>query len=506
MSKPSQATILAELALSSDGLELFATPRYEPYVLIPSGTHHEVWPTRSSVFRRWLSSQYFAKAGTAPGSQAIQDALGVLEGKALFNGGMHEVHLRLAEHDGAIWLDLSDDYWQAVKITAGGWEVVHAPPVRFRRPAGIKPLPYPENGGSLDSLRGFVNVTDTDWPLFLGWLVGALRPRGPYAVLLVYGEQGSAKSTLVRVARSLIDPNEAPARREPKNGEDLIVAARNSLVVAFDNVSRLPLELSDDLARLATGAGFGARQLYTNLEEVIVHVARPITINGIEEVATRGDLLDRGLVLNLPRIQKYQDEDVFWRSFDEAHPGILGALLDAVVVALRNHPHTPAPNIRMADFARWAAAAEPGLGLECGAFAKAYRANRANAIQVVLEAEIITEPVQLIAQAGFEGTATALLDRLTELVGETVAKRKAWPKAPHVLSGKLRRIAPPLRRLGIEVEFIQDRSTRTISITKPEQEGEQASQASRSVTDDVSDDACDARDASSPTYSKEPVT
>ena len=355
------------------------------------------------------------------------------------------------------------------------------------------------------SLRGFVNVTDTDWPLFLGWLVGALRPRGPYAVLLVYGEQGSAKSTLVRVARSLIDPNEAPARREPKNGEDLIVAARNSLVVAFDNVSRLPLELSDDLARLATGAGFGARQLYTNLEEVIVHVARPITINGIEEVATRGDLLDRGLVLNLPRIQKYQDEDVFWRSFDEAHPGILGALLDAVVV------RSATTRTRRAEYQ------DGGLRTLGGR----RRARSRAGVWCVREgvpgesgernpgcprgrdhhgACATDRPGRFRGHSDGAARSPHGTGRRDGRETEGVAEGTARPV------GKLRRIAPPLRQLGIEVEFIQDRSTRTISITKPEQEGEQASQASRSVTDDVSDDACDARDASSPTYSKEPVT
>ncbi len=462
---PTQATQLVELALDSDGFEVFRTSGLEPYALVPTGTHREVWPVKSAAFRRWLSGSYFKRAHGVPGGQALTDALGVLEGRALFDGAEAEVHLRLAEHDGAVYLDLCDEYWQACKITARGWEIVHDAPVRFRRTRGMQSLPRPVEGGSIDELNEFVNVPGADWPLFLGWLLGALRPRGPYSVLLVHGEQGAGKSALTRVARKLIDPNEAPIRREPRNGQDLIVAARNGLIVAFDNVSHLSPELSDDLARLATGSGFGARQLYTDLDEVIVHVSRPIILNGIEEVAVRGDLLDRGLILNLPTIPSYQDEDGFWGAFETARPRILGALLDAVATALDRQGRTPTPNVRMADFARWVTAAEPALGLETGSFMAAYEQNRAGAVQLTLESSMLSGPVTALAETGFEGTATALLKRLDELVSEETRRQRYWPKRPHTLSGQLNRLAPALRRVGVAVEISRGRAARRITIS-----------------------------------------
>jgi hypothetical protein len=504
--KPSQATLLVELASTTEGLDLFHSANGDAHALIPQGTHRECWPVRSTAFRRWLQRLYFEQAGSAPGGQAMQDALGVLEGFALFRGEEHEVHVRLAGHGDGIYLDLADEYWQAVEITAEGWEVVADPPVRFRRPRGMLPLAYPEAGGKLKQLRRFVNVDDADWPLYVGWLVGTLRSRGPYAILLVHGEQGSAKSTLVRVSRALVDPNEAPVRREPKNGHDLIVAARNGLLVCFDNVSTLPLELSDDLARLATGSGFGARQLYTDLEEVIVHVARPIALNGIEEVATKGDVLDRSIVLMLPSIESYEDEDSFWADFQQQHPEILGALLDATSLALANLDSTPVPNIRMADFARWVSAAEPALGFEDGlTFSHAYVMNRAGAVAVTLESSPLTTPVTLIANIGFEGTATELLDRLSGLVSEEIRKQREWPKRPHTLSGRLRRLAPALRRVGIDIQFdrVGASGSRTIHIKRLEQEGKQASEASESVSDAGSTDATDATDADSPNCSSD---
>jgi hypothetical protein len=375
--KRSQATTLVELALETAGLELFHTHDGDPFVVIPQGTHSETWPLRGGPFRRWLARLCFEQEGTAPGSQALQDALGVLEGTALFRGDELDVHLRLAEHEGAIYLDLVDEYWQAIRITRAGWEVVSDPPVRFWRARGMRSLPYPVNGSQLEALREFVNVADEDWPLYLGWLVAALRPAGPFTVMLVHGEQGSAKSTAVRVARAIVDPNEAPVRREPRDGRDLVVAARNGWVVAYDNVSYLPQWLSDDIARLATGIGFGTRQLYTDTDEVIVNVSRPVVLNGITEVATRGDLLDRGLVLSLPTIKTYTPEDEFWTAFDAAHPRILGALLDAAVCALRRIDEIEVGHLRMADFAKWVVAAEPALGLAPGQFIASYEDNRA---------------------------------------------------------------------------------------------------------------------------------
>jgi hypothetical protein len=302
------------------------------------------------------------------------------------------------------------------------------------------------------------------------------------------------------VSRALVDPNEAPVRREPKNGQDLIVAARNGLVVAFDNVSTLPQELSDDLARLATGSGFGARQLYTDLEEVIVHVARPIAINGIEEVATRGDVLDRSLVLMLPTIDRFEKEDLFWQEFDAAHPRILGALLDAVSCALANRDAVVAPNVRMADFAGWVSAGESALGLEAGSFINAYRVNRASAVQLTLEASLLTVPIQTLAVEGFEGTATELLDRLKAIAGDEVARKRGWPTRPNMLGGQLRRLGPALRRTGIKVEFVRDMRARTIRVGRLEQDPERASLASSSVMHD-SDDG---NDADPPTQSSDP--
>jgi hypothetical protein len=454
--RANQATTLVTLALARE-VELFHTADHQGFAVIPIGDHREVWALRAGPFRRWLAREFYIEEGAAPGAQALQDAIGVLEGQALFDGAELDVHVRLAERAGAVYLDLADPEWRAVEITRAGWNVVPDSPVRFRRTRGMLALPLPEAGGHVDELRDFVNVGDEDWPLLAAWLLAAMRPRGPFPVLPIHGEQGSAKSTTARVLRSLVDPNIAPLRSEPRDGRDLMIAARNGWVIGFDNVSHLSPWLSDAICRLATGGGFATRELYADTDEVLIEVQRPVILNGIEDLATRGDLLDRAIVLYLPRIRSYVPEEELFAAFERRRPRILGALLDVVVHALGAvHDVRLERPPRMADFATWATAAEPALGWGSGAFLAAYAGNRSDANELTLEASPVTQPVREIAEVGFTGTATELLARLAGLVGEETAKQKAWPKTAQGLSGTLRRLAPNLRAIGVEVESGRD--------------------------------------------------
>jgi len=284
-----------------------------------------------------------------------------------------------------------------------------------------------------------------------------LHPSGPFPVLALHGEQGSAKSTLARVLRACVDPNVAPLRRPPRNERDLLIAATNAWVMALDNLSMLPPWLSDALCCLSTGGGLGTRELYTNTDEVLFDAMRPVILTGIAEVGTRGDLLDRSLVIYLPEIpeNKRRPEKEFWAEFNAAHARILGALLDVIVVARRNLASTRLAGApRLADFAVCVVASEPGLGWPHGAFLKAYSGNRKAATDVVLDATPLTEPVcALAAGLGVDATAGSILQDLRELVSEEIVKRRSWPKSPRALSVALRRLAPNLRTIGIHVHF-----------------------------------------------------
>lgn len=458
---PSLAMHLISLALDR-GIELFADPGGEPYVTFPVESHRETWPLRGRGFQRWLRHQLYQQDAKAPSAQAMQEALGILEGKALFEGAAWRVWLRIAELDSALYLDLGDREWRAIEITAEGWRLVAAPPVKFRRAPGMLPLPEPTRGGDLDMLQAFVNVHEEDWPLLVGWLTAALRPAGPFPLLTLQGQQGSAKTTTARVLRALVDPNVAPLRTEPRDARDLAIVANNGWALAFDNLSRVAPWLSDALCRLSTGGGFTTRALYTDAEEVIFSAQRPVLLTGIEDIITRSDLLDRAILLTQPTIseERRRPEAEFWHAFEQAHPAILGALLDAVVGALRSRPTIHLDRLpRLADFALWATAVEQGLGWKPGTFMTAYATQRQEVDQLALEASSIAATLVVWWQAwsaqhpsrAWEGSSGALLEALVAQAGEEVVRRHRWPDSPRGLSGELARIAPNLRGVGVDV-------------------------------------------------------
>jgi len=277
-------------------------------------------------------------------------------------------------------------------------------------------------------------------------------------VLVLQGEAGSAKSTAVRVLRELVDPNTAPLRSEPREVRDLMIAARNSWCIAFDNVSHLSWRLSDALCRLATGGGFSTRQLYTDADEILFNATRPLILNGIDAVVWRGDLLDRSLITYLPVIPDHRrkPEKRFWRRFKKAQPKLLGALLDAVSCALRRLESVDLPLLpRMADFAQWAVAAEEAFGWPEGTFLRAYDSNRGTADALSLEASPLATPLKelLAISSPWRGTAAELLRRIAKRAGPEATQQRNWPRNPQLLSIQLRRIAPELRASGLDVQF-----------------------------------------------------
>ena len=419
----------------------------------------ETWPVRSRGFKHWLVRIYYEMTRSAPNSEALQTALALAEARAFFDGPEREVFTRVGGSGGKIYIDLANEHWQAIEIDSAGWRVLDSKQVRvrFRRAPGLLPLPTPLPGGSVDDLRSFLNVkSEDDFELALAWLLAAMRDRGPYPVLALMGEQGSAKSTFATILRSLVDPNTAALRSFPREDRDLFIAASNGWIVGYDNVSRIPSWLSDALCRLATGGGFSTRKLYTDDEEQLFNAQRPVALNGIEDFVNRPDLADRTIFLTLepiPEDQRKADQ-ALQDEVARARPLILGALLDRVARGLQRMPATRLARMpRMADFALWATACETSGG----AFMRAYENNRASAVEIILEADLVATAVRTFMKTRngekWTGTAGQLLFALTQVIEENLRRGRDWPSAANILSGRLRRAATNLRKIGIEITF-----------------------------------------------------
>jgi hypothetical protein len=389
------------------------------------------------------------------------------------------------------YVDLGDPSWAAVEITPEGCRVVDQAPVWFRRTSGMRPLPRPAFGGSIDLLKKYVNLSDTGVLLLIAWITAALRPYGPFPILVLTGEQGSAKSTMARVARQLIDPSAVPLRALPRSQQDMMIEAHNSWLLVYDNVCSIPPLVSDNLCRIATGGGLSTRALYSNDDATLFSIERPTIVTGIDDFVRRSDLIDRCVFLELPAIndQKRRFQTVFWDEFEVDYPHILGALLDAVSGGLSALRRIALPALpRMADFARWGEAVGRSLGWNRGAFLAAYNGNRQAACVRSLEECPVAQAVRQVVDrpAGYwSGTATDLLRDLNRVTTGPIARSAAWPKTPRALSSLLRRLAPQLRTIGTTVEFDRVAAHRLVHISS------NRNQQDHSVTNEDADcDAC----------------
>jgi phage/plasmid primase-like uncharacterized protein len=493
------ATVLIDIIKNQT--KLFHDGDTTAYADIIVDGHRETYLVNRLGFKRWLKRRFLEITDNIPNSEAMNVAIGMADALAQSPSPLLPVWLRTAELNGKYYLDLCDPLWRAIEIDADGWRIINEPPVRFRRTNGMLSLPVPIAGGSIESLRSHVNVkTDEDFVLLVSWLAAALRPCGPYPVLALAGSPGASKSTLMRICRRLIDPSTTPIRALPKDDKDVFISANNAHVICYDNLSSLSDWLSDTICRLSSGGGFSSRALWTDDEERLFDVMRPVVLTAISDIIRKADLNERTLHIALETIEdnERKSERQLWEAFDKDCPTIFGALLDIVSHGLKFLPNTTLERLpRMADFAMWSIACE-GRSFQAGDFQKAYRINTNQAGAIVLEGNDVADAVRSLMeiQSEWTGTATELLRRLDERAGEKVTRRKSWPKAANLLSGTLRQIARDLRdALNIEVVFRWEDRTKTtklITIRKlPEADKEERPSSASSATNENSNLAAD---------------
>jgi putative DNA primase/helicase len=410
----------------------------------------------------YLNTLAFERLKHRIGASDLTCVLDVIVTRAR-KGPMKEVFCRVGSAGDSIILDLCRDDDQVVHIHPGSWEVVAQSPVKFRRPKGMMALPQPAQQHEdlrTELARVFGIRSGHDQVLVAASLIGAFNPTIPLPVLELVGPQGAGKTTRAKAYRSLIDPNLAAVRRIPSNERDLFIAASNSWMLCLDNISFLPAWFSDAVCSIASGGGYATRKLYQDEAEALFQVRRPVVINSICEVVVRPDLRDRAVTISLPRIEATERrlEAEFWAEFHEAHPRILGALLDCVATALLLQDSIrPSRLPRMADWYRWvlAAAEDSAFGFPPAAFEAAFNASRRVSHELAIDAALVGHPLLNFAvekRPEWRGTLSELLSELSARLG--LDQRPAdWPRSPEALRNAIDRIAPDLLEAGLAITF-----------------------------------------------------
>lgn len=449
-----QAVELVNLT-EEKGVKLFHDQFGEPYAAL-YGDGREILKLRSKSFRRWIAHLSWKEMGIAVNTNTFQTALQILEGEACFDGPLYELHTRVALYEGEILYDLGDG--NAVCINKEGWEIIKKPPILFYRFSHQKPQSHPKKAGRLTDILPFLNLRNREEEILLQvTLVSSYIPDFPHVIIGVYGPQGSAKSMLHRLFKSLIDPSQVETLSPPDSLREFVQVASHHWVIFLDNLSHLPDWLSDAFCRACTGDGFSKRELYSDDDDIIYSFKRVIGFNGINLIASKPDLLQRSILLGLESIpkEKRKQEKELWKKFNEVKPSILGAIFDLLVKTLNEREKVVLPaSPRMADFTHWGCAIARALGYTDNDFLTVYNANINQQHEEAIEANPVGSVVMefIKNQETWEGTPTELLEKLDAIADDLRInkKSKAWPKDARWVWRRVNEIAVDLEAKGIK--------------------------------------------------------
>ncbi len=478
---------------------LFRDQNNDPFIA-PNGDGTIIYriSAKNRDFRAWLTNFIHSKFHIIPTLRRIDNVAQMLESIALNAECSNQYPLELrtlfrerptksGEIKSELYYDLGES---AVRITPEDWFIVARPGIMFRRFSQQLPQVIPEKGGDIFELAKYVNLDDkNDVLLFLVFAISAFIPGYPRPLCLLYGSQGAGKSTPGRLLKRLIDPTTVEGTVLPTSHDDFVRTANHHALLVFDNLSSIKPNISDALARISTGDTFAKRALYTDDDDIVYRLQRPVMLNGINQVITQSDLLDRSILLEMHRIDKakMRTEKDFWADFDEQKPLILGAIFDTISKAMAKFPDVHLKELpRMADFAKWGYAIADSIdGFTGEDFLSAYVGNIEKQHEQAIESSAVGTAVYLfmthdeVVKGVWTGTATQLMRQIedtgiiinideepSELTKELnmITNGSLWPKDASWFMRRLNYVLPDLESQGIQINSYTQNNQRIVEL------------------------------------------
>lgn len=456
---PSKLELLLKLIENCEGyylhLDQYETPMIRLKIDQNTACSYQI---TSDKVENFICKKAYEVFKEAVSKQNMDSLLRLLKAKALAQEKKIEMEVRSGSHNGNIYYDLGNG---AIKFAKGqDWILELNPPPLFQRFGMFRNQSKPAlQRSSLDEFLALWEFKTAEEKYLLKvFIISCFVPGFPHPMLVLYGDPGSAKSTLMRFLVKLIDPA-ATDEIQIHKPEELIQAASHRLVLPLDNLRAIKPAISDLLCKIITGSGSSKRTLYTNDDDQIRKLRRIIIANGVNLPFGEPDLLDRSILLQLSRIPDYKrrTENDVQAEFDKILPGLLATCFDIVSKAMmlydcaKNQPNLP----RMADFAICGCAISIALGRSCDDFLSAYRANintqNIESVEASPVASAITFYLHRHAQLG--GSSTEILKILGEIWLDAGLNPKQKPSSARSFGKALAHIKTNLEALGYSISY-----------------------------------------------------
>lgn len=418
------------------------------------------------------------KFGIKGGFKIAQNILEELQSIALEKGIHKKVNIRYGKKEDSIYIDLANpDYKGYIEINPNDLQFnqVDSTPVPFWTSPTLRPLPIPEHITRKDFFEMwnsfFIFEEEYGGELLLAFIIKCiLVESGTCPFLILEGPQGSGKSTMTKMIKMLIDPTHPLLFSPPDKEETIAIVASLIHLPSFDNISYLGYNIADAFCRLSTGAGLAKRKLFSNGDLSTFDIQRPVIFNGIEDLSSRPDFLDRAITLHLKPFggdRELESDTFFWDKFSNSHSKLLGGIYALTSEVLRVLPEITTSNLpRLSDYVRIGLALDIVLNRDNNHFSNIFNQHQqAKVFNLFSNNEFCLRLKEVLEryQGEIQDTPTMILSKLTS--SERFRSITNMPKNISQFRGALKRHRSVLEANNIHfMDLPRTASQRTMRI------------------------------------------
>lgn len=463
--------------LNEEIVELFTDIDGVAYATISINGHQENIRINSTIFKNFVIKTIYDRTNKPPSKSQLDNIIAIFAIQAQFEGKVYEVHLRAARVNDKLYIDLCDEKWNSIEISPEEIKILKNPLVKFKRYKHMKEMVFDLDAKikDIDLLWKYIPIHEEDKKVLAPHIALLLIPDIPYAMLIVYGSQGSGKSFCLKLLRQIIDPSSLKLLSLAKDKTELYQQLGHHYLPIFDNVTSLNKEYSDLFCKVVTGEGFSKRQLYTDDDDVIYNFIRKLGFNGINLAGEEPDFLDRSVPINLSRIPRSarKTEAQILKEFEKDRPKITGAIFKIIQKTIPLVPKIETETKllpRMADYAIWCEAASQVLGADPGVFIDNFFGKIDGLNKEAIEANPIASSIIefMKDKKEWDGVSSQFLNQLNQVADnlQINTRQPIWPKSPNILRRKINDIKSNLEDSGLQIFFNRNKDSRTIFISK----------------------------------------